>query len=173
MEGRIMTVTLNAAGGSSVPNWTLVASNAPTGVGTYTFSGLAGYSKYRILAPNLICTVGGASLQLRLNGDSGANYLFSDSRNNTAALGGGALPTAVAQLTIASIINTAPSGVMFEVDHALLAIPKFISGKAASQFGDTFDFNGFYTTTSTLTSITLLLGGNNFSTGTIYLLGAN
>ena len=154
-----MTVTLSSAGGSSVPNWTLVASNAPSGVGTYTFPGLAGYSKYRILSTNLTLS-SGAIIGLRLNGDAGANY--------TPILGtnGSANGTSVA-LTGTSATNP----IYAEIDGALVLAPKLI---ATPSFGTPYPLqNSAYLTTSALTSITIFLSANNFSTGTIYLLGAN
>ena len=166
-----MTLTLNSAPGSSVPNWQLITSSAPTGVSTVTYSGLSGYSKYRILAPNLVPS-GSAFFALRINADSGANY-------NNVSTGIGSSPSvyyaannSATSFLISATTSTTAQYFQIDIDHALLLTPKFISGTSYSTNNAVNTF-GNYITTSAITSITLLTSANNFSTGTIYLLGAN
>ena len=165
-----MTVTLGSAGGASVPNWQLLQTSTPTGVATVTFSGLSGYSKYRVFAPNLVPSAT-CYFQIRFNGDSATNYnigymgifggTFSANTNNNAN-------------SIIPLIqnNTLPFSLQMDIDHALLLTTKFVSGTVniSSSYEN---FTGNYITTSTLTSITIFTSANNFSTGSIYLLGAN
>ena len=155
----------------SVPNWTFVTSSAPTGVSTVTFSGLSGYSKYRILAPNLVPS-GVANFQFRLNADSGSNY-----NTNLAGWSGGTASTSGNTPTTQGMISfgslTSAWSFQLDIDHALLATPKFISGYSQNATNTVWNILGTYITTSAITSITLLTSANNFSTGTIYLLGAN
>ena len=168
-----MTVTLSSAGGSSVPNWALLASNAPTGVSTYTFSGLAGYSRYRIFAPNLVPS-GAGGLQLRINADSGANYNWGFFGFSASTVTGNQTSLATFYTADSTPTTTAFSR-QFDIENALLLTPKFITSTSTGYSGSVYVVNGFgsYITTSAITSITLLMSANNFSTGTIYLLGAN
>ena len=159
---------------ASVPNWQLVTSATPSGVSTVTFSGLAGYSRYRILAPNLVPS-GSASLQLRINADSGAKYNYGTIGNNNGYMGSLVSTLDTFYTAYASGASTATSQ-QIDIENALLLAPKFITSTFnASVSSQWLAFNGFgnYITTSALTSITLLMSANNFSTGTIYLLGAN
>jgi len=165
-----MTVTLGVSGGYSVPNWTLVTSSAPTGVSTVTYSGLSGYSKYRILAPNLVPS-GAARFDLRLNGDSGSNYSSFGIGQSSGAIAGfnNNLTT---QFQFINTLATTAFNFQIDIENALLLTPKFISGTVAVGTVSS-TFGGQYITTSVITSITLVTSANNFSTGTIYILGAN
>lgn len=161
---------------ASVPNWQLVTSSTPTGVSTVTFSGLSGYSMYRIMSPNCTLTTAGGSY-ITLNGDSGANYndigtrlIYSSSTiyNLAANIG-------------ATYINCAsPSGnngtalsFQFDIENALTLCPKQYTGWATPNYRDGYtDVRGMYATTALLTSITIK-SASTISAGSIYLLGAN
>ena len=155
-----MTVTLSSAGGSSVPNWTLLQTATPSGVATVTFSGLSGYAKYRILAPTITLASAGV-LSMRINADSGSNYFM--------LVGTGSLVSANTNFYLnANYFGTAQSG-WAEIDSALLLAPKFVTialGAAGGLVAST------YNTTSAITSFTVF-SSVNFAAGTIYLLGAN
>ena len=166
---------------ASVPNWQLLQTSTPSGVASVTFSGLSGYSKYRILAPNLV--MGGTSqvLELRMNADSGSNYSYAISslvNGSTSGRNNGGSLSTFFPLNVPSFPDIGNLGqYQFDIEHALLATPKLVTGNAsyfpASGLANIFQYLGTYVTTSILTSITLLLSANNFSTGSIYLLGAN
>ena len=175
-----MTVTLNSAGGSSVPNWTLVTSSAPTGVSTVTYSGLSGYSKYRILAVGLAAVSGTSAI--RINGDSGANY--SDIFAGPAAFSSSSPTTPLTitlnqtSLALSSAAGTIPT-FDIEIDNATILTPKSIKGwgtdanlGASTATGGYGQISGIYATSSLLTSISIVRSAN-FTSGTIYLLGAN
>ena len=168
----------SSAGGASVPNWQLLQTATPSGVATITFSGLANYARYRILIPNLICTTSLAWLELRMNADTGANYSDSCLIGQAAATVG-LSHIANNFITLSALQWTAgnPMSFTLDIDHALLLAPKYLSGNGMTSPGGSpypmSQYSGWYYTTSALTSITLLLSVNNFSTGSIYLLGAN
>ena len=175
-----MTVTLNSAGGSSVPNWQLVTSSAPTGVSTVTYSGLSGYSKYRILAVGLVAASG--TSVIRINGDSGTNYAYTDLRDYTT--GTPPNPTqiefvgAATGIPMSNLAGVAPT-YDIQIDNALLAAPKSIVGwgtdvtsVVGSWSGLQGPVQGLYGTSSVLTSISIVRTAN-FTSGTIYILGAN
>ena len=160
------------ASGSSVPNWTLVTSSAPTGVATVTFSGLSGYSKYRILTANLTNSSAiSPNPYLTINGDSGANYSrisFVNGATVSSNLQGNNIPLAN------SVSGTASASVFYaDIEHALLACPKLINF-AGVQYAFTGALSGtaWYQTTSTVTSLSVT-DSSNFASGSIYLLGAN
>ena len=168
-----MTVTLSSPG-STVPNWTLLQTATPTGVSTYTFSGLSGYAKYRIKAPNLICTTSGASLQLRINGDTGANYSAYGQVYGPSTSGQASTVGATA-LTIGYVSNSLQGISAVEIDDALLLTPKQLAILYGYSTGPlTYVLTGMYFgTNAVISSLTVLLSANNFSTGSIYLEGAN
>ena len=162
---------------ASVPNWQLLQTATPSGVSTITFSGLAGYSRYRILAPNLIPS-GDDTLGLRINADSSTKYNYGYLGLLAGVFGGDSGNTsrfATFYTDCAGVSGV--SSRQFDIENALLLIPKFITSTSTSfnAGGNRNVVNGFgsYITTSAITSITLLYFSNNFSTGTIYLLGAN
>ena len=162
-----MTVTLNSAGGASVPNWQLVASASPTGVKTQTFSSLTGYSKYRILIPNMIISAGIDFLYLQFNGDVGANYSEQNSNGSSAS-------QTYLNLFTGLMNNTTASSFTIDIENALIAAPKYVTGVGQQPSAAiTQSSAGWYNSTSAITSITLGVITNNFSSGTIYILGAN
>ena len=158
---------------ASVTNWQPVTSSTPTGVSTVTFSGLSGYSKYRIKAPNLTCNTGTPSIQLRINGDSGANYSTSgvtySSGNPTSWVLVG-----YNNFYIGYTTTTATGLITVDIENALLSNPKQITFIGGSGSGFLEIATGmYYGAAAPITSITVLLSANNFFTGTIYLEGAN
>ena len=160
-----------AAATSSVPNWTLLSTNTPSGVSTITFSGLSGYSKYRIMAPNLVLT-GGAYVYLRCNGDVGTNYSFN--RKSFVNPVGSNVLAAQNQVNFNYAVVSSFGPLVIDIDNALLLAPKKITANFGEITGYAVnDIDAQYQTTSLLTSLTLLLSASAYSTGSIYLFGAN
>ena len=166
---------------SSVPNWQLVSSNSSlSGLATITFSGLTGYSKYRLMAGNVVAVSG--TTQLRINADSGTNYnlLVSTVFNPTNAPYSPVVPSLAATgVALGNQAGTAPTFDV-QVDNSLILAPKGIVGWG-SDVGQTANanngaqvgiINAVYITTSAITSISIVRTAN-FTSGTIYLLGAN
>jgi len=172
-----VALNLSSLSSGTVPNWLPLQNSTPGAVSTITFSGLSGYSKYRILAPNLVFSATSTALQVRLNGDTAANYLVGGTSSSANTPGTVAFSSGGSTSLAFQTANTTPGSYQVDIDHALLAVPKFITANCNvfnnSNAFTTQTISGTYTTTSTLTSITLLLSANNFSTGTIYILGAN
>jgi len=165
-----MALLLSSLQSPSVPNWTLLQTATPSGVATVTFSGLSGYSKYRVFAPNLVPSAT-CYFQIRFNGDSATNYntgysgisggaINANTNNNTNSL------TPLIQNNLTSLF------LQMDIEHALLLTTKLVSGivNVSSSY---VNFTGSYITASALTSITIFTSANNFSTGSIYLLGVN
>lgn len=160
------------ASGYSVPNWQPVANASPSGVTNYTFSGLSGYAKYRILITNLTTTSGSTTILLRINADTGTNYTYGYTTFSGATVSG--VTGSSTSIPFGATSNSNATSLQADIDHALLATPKFVSGTAVGPSNvDNPLVNGWYNTTSTISSLTLLLNAYNFLTSTIYLLGAN
>jgi hypothetical protein len=177
-----MTVTLNSAGGASVPNWLIVQTNsALSGLSTITFSGLSGYAKYRLMASNLVAVSG--TTVVTLNSDTTAKYSFVSTANvNSVISDGYQTYKGVAQTSVPLSINPSENGVnpSFDVtvDNALILTPKAIVGWGADTTnlgtiaGAMGRIDGIYQSSSLLTSITITRTAN-FTSGTIFLLGAS
>lgn len=166
-----MTVTLSSAGGgSSVPNWQLLSTNAPSGVATVTFGSLAGYSKYRIMAPN-IGTAATCSFNFRVNGDTGFNYYWSQRAQNGATLSGTGSSGTAHSIDAANAQGRQVLSV--EIDGALILTPKQINSESSVLVGVMTSTFGQYLSASLITSLSLVLTSSSFNAGTIYLLGAN
>ena len=162
--------------GYSVPNWQPVTSSTPSGVSTVTFSGLSGYSKYRIMAPNCTVSTSGGPY-IRFNGDSGTNYNDIGTRNivNSSNIANLAANIGATYINCASPSGSGSTKLSFDfdIDDALTLCPKRYTGWATQNGSDGYiNVTGMYATTALLTSITIN-GGANFVTGSIYLLGAN
>ena len=154
--------------GYSVPNWQLVTSATPSGVSTVTFSGLSGYAKYRILAQGIVA-VNGYS-EITFNGDSSNHYSYG------SVYGASSSPSMNQNVsTIVSSTNGLNPSYDLQIDNALILAPKTFQGWIAEGTANNsliFNLNGVYQTTSLLTSITITRTAN-FTSGSIYLLGAN
>jgi hypothetical protein len=158
----------------SVPNWQLVSTQTPSGVATVTFSGLAGYSKYRIMTSGLT-SVGGGYLTFRVNGDTAAKYTYINLGSNGSALSVNTLLTGPDTSCQVGYADTANPGTMcVEIDNALVVAPKEIFIGAWNRPGaQTFmPGGGSYAGTSLITSLTVFTA-TNFNAGSIHLLGAN
>lgn len=111
---------------------------------------------------------------MRFNGDSGANYHYDTGPENAGGTLTGAIALSSNQFSGFGNLNLTISSVLWlDIDHATLAIPKVVNGRALS-FNSMSGWTGIYLTTSLLTSISLLAtSSQNFNGGSIYLLGAN
>jgi hypothetical protein len=156
----------------SVPNWQLLQTSTPSGVTSVTFSGLSGYSKYRILGKGLAAT--NVNCFVQMNGDTGSNYSYYGQIGAQSAPNYAAVTTSSALAAMPSTGSTCSFSI--DIDHALLLSPKFVTaqGSAAGNYAYAYQGNGIYQTTSALSSITILTtAGSNYTAGSIYLLGAN
>lgn len=163
-------------------NWTLVNSGgtALTGAATITVSGISGADKL------LIFVSGGASsdtasskMTFRLNGDSGANYYSSGVRYiSNGTYSSGNLQGDYFDSTSFSLgkmsNNAASDGGMY----ALLSgcnssgVKVFNSAGGFSDPGDganAYILGGYYNSSSTISSISLISSVGNFDKGTLYV----
>jgi hypothetical protein len=140
-------------------NWQLVASQAMSGLNTYTFSSLTGYKTYWLVGKAI--TSGTSEIvNIRVNGDtSGGSYA-----NLWASDGNGSGFQVTANIATTRAFS-------LQIDNADKAVPHqvrtntYASGYPATP-GDA------YIDAAVITSLTVRTnGGSNFSGGTVFLYG--
>jgi hypothetical protein len=153
--------------------WTLLESGSLSGssVTTGTLSG--SYEDLRVLIKNAQPGTDGAVIQMRFNADTGTNYRgvsYADLVNTT-------FNATLWQIT-EGIDNTAGNSitVLTIPDYANTTTYKFFYNFTAHKSHDTgtFDwimYNGVWSQTSAVTSITWLLNNGTFSAGTYEVWG--
>ena len=165
-----MTVTLNSAGGASVPNWQLLTALTLSGSGSSSFA-VTNYSKYRILIPTATCLTGSDLISVQLNFDTGGNYTYA---NSTLTSGTWSSLTSVGATSVllGAISNSSTCSYQVDIDNGLISAPKFITG--SSVIGTAISsIVGHYNSTSNISEITIKTNTYNFASGTAYILGAN
>jgi hypothetical protein len=153
--------------------WTNIAQSLTNNsINTVTLSNLGGYKYLRLHA--YITSFGGPdSLSVRLNGDSGGNYMYA-----STGLSGNAAAAAGNQFLI-NASSTQRVHLVMDIENATSATAhKNITGRGSNNNGAGFGpiwFDGLYTSNSPITSITVFsASGNLFSNTTnIYVRGAN
>ena len=171
-------LNLSSLGGGSVPNWQLLQTSTPSGVASVTFSGLSGYSKYRIEQSGVTNSSSAAVGMLQVNGATTGHYcagtaLIGTSWNTVAASTAQGNNTSF-PLYGSIVASTVTSGTV-EVDGALhLGSKNIVSNFGAFSSSDaTYNSTGIYNTTSLVTSIVIAVSNGTMSGGKIELLGAN
>ena len=161
--------------GSLVPNWQLLSTQTPSGVTSVTFSGLSGYSKYRIRHSMTFGSTGFInSFGWQINGDATASHYYSTwSTGNAAYSSTNSIQCIEATGTTSALVFGA-----LEIDNALTTnSPKSIDyfsaniGVGSGRQG----IKGLFTPVAAVTSIALgnFFAGTTTFSGTIYLEGAN
>jgi hypothetical protein len=178
-------VTMAAIGTSVAANapspnaWTVISNiTANASVSSYTFSSLSGYKSYRIVCGVTMAI--GASMCLRFNGDSGANYTFGyiKGQSDYTYGAGGERDSKIPLGTDMSSSNAQYSSIDVTIQNATLAVNKSVKGNAygrgTNNSGIFVDFGGQWLNTSSINSITFFTSpAYNFNNGNITLLGAN
>ena len=140
-------------------NWQLVASQAMSGLNTYTFSSLSGYKTYWLVGKSLTHTTTDI-VAIRVNGDtSGGAYANDWAIQNAGASAGQFIVTPT---------QTVVHAFSFEIDNADKSAPHHVksTGYGTVSPGDA------YTDPVAITSLTVkAYSNNNFTGGTVYLYG--
>lgn len=173
-----------ASPSSAAANYTLLnaGGTALTGAQTITVSGISGQNSLHIRIEGASSASGSSAIGLRINTDTGSNYLrymlqsFPGGTYDSGALQAPAPSTATAfpigQMPANS--SNAVSGGIF-IHGANSAGIKIINGLGGSNGGDNsiawFGY-GHYTGTSTISSISLFSGTGNFDAGTVFVYGS-
>lgn len=140
------------------PNqWQLVSTVTPTSGTSVTFSSLAGYKKYLIVAKNLY-TSATSNWIMQFNGDTAVGaYTYSSGD--------------IAYFQIGTGNSASPGTAMWAIiDDADKSMPHLVQAKATA---NTNWYQDYYVTTSAITSILISTAGGTatFTGGTIYLYG--
>jgi hypothetical protein len=175
--GAINTSVANNA--PSPFGWTLVGTiTANYTSGTLTFSGLSGYKSYRMVIPFLQTSGSHNSpYRLRVNGDSTSGNYGTQGQWYSGTQGRYLYVDTFYQLADYTGGNSSQFMGVIEIHHCNLAGNKYITSDVTGLGNSSYQQkgNGYYRTTSTVTSLTL----TNADTGTygngnvIYLYGAN
>ena len=169
------SIATQVANNAPSPNaWTLVGSSGLTGVNTHTFSSLSGYKTYRLIVISAN-VASGVEIGLRINGDTTAG--------NYQGLLGTSVSVSKSYIhwlnTNTTALNAFGGHSTVDIYNANIASPKRIgNGTTATNSGSvagTDIISGMWKGTATITSITTFNATNadNFTQGTVYLLGAN
>ena len=181
VAGGVPSWATPASGGTA--NWSLLntGGTALTGGATVTVSGISGKDKIMVLVDLAGCTAGSGLISFRLNTDTGSNYYrwgaqlyipstyltsnFSRTSGNSTGInmadlpGGSNLGKAVGTLLLSGCNS---SGVkMYTAIGAC---------DAGSNNGQTHNYlQGYYDSSSTISSVSLFYNNGNFNSGTMYV----
>jgi hypothetical protein len=149
-----------------------------------TVSGLSGYDDFLVIIEQATLTSGNSDLRWRFNGNTGSVYTQAGSKyTNGAAYGtnlGGATGRFASTAMDAGKANSTTGGYV----HAALSIRgansaglKILSGDSGNvdsggSGGENRSWQGFYSDTDVISSISFLTLASTFSAGTIYVYGA-
>jgi hypothetical protein len=190
-DGQVLTAASGQSTGlqwatvSAGANWSLLnAGGTALSAGTTTISGISGKDKIMILWKQASAT-GAAAFSFRLNGDTAANYYgfgwgnYLSATYNTAALitnsgidGAAVSLQEMAYWASATSISTG----YISLTGCNSSGVKVYQGVAASGAGSTgttgtrtSSFGGYYNSSSTISSISLLVDAGTFDAGTVYV----
>jgi hypothetical protein len=166
-----------AAGGGA--NWTLLNSGgtALSGSSTVTVSGISGKDKIYVLIESATTGTGSSNISVRVNADSGGNYVQNGFRNemaSTYSVGAYAAQFSSAATEI-SVATTGGSGVVAMANVNFTGcnssgVKQWNCSGSGNQSAGMRQMHraGVYTGSSTISSISVL-ADYNFSGGTVYV----
>jgi hypothetical protein len=153
---------------------------ALTGAATVTVSGISSQNKILVLIQNASSASASSAMRIRLNTDTGANYLlygFNEIRSSTYDAGDmGGFYDAETGILIGYMSGTAGSPVVAAVTFDACAssgIKSFSStgsGRGQGSNGQqSYILQGYYNSASTITSVSINSGTGNLDNGTIFV----
>lgn len=171
---------------SSVPTWSLLnaGGTALTGAQDITVSGISGKNDLAIIVQNASSASAASLIQLRINADTGSNYLRAGVQyTGEAAYTASILQGSSSLAGTGFNIGVGSSNAGFTVNSCIrldrcqsagLVGAYYTSGvsPAGGNSQDSYMQGGFYTSSAAVTSITIRSGTGNFDGGTIYVYGA-
>ena len=187
--GQVLTVAggvpswATSAGGAA--NWSLLnaGGTALTAATTITVSGISSADKIMILVSGASGLTGGETCSIRLNTDSGSNYaqMGSRFRVNSGAYTASTLLQDTKSLTQSSITLSIWSSSDTSVisgyclitgcNSAGLKVYNSVgaSNQATGNNQEAFHTGGYYSGSSTISSISIVSSSGNFDAGTVYV----
>ena len=159
-------------------NYTLLntGGTALTGASTITISGISGKNRLYIESSYFITTASGPSnIQIRLNADSGANYLYYGTAQTIGGTNAGYNGSGATEWRVGQNSNA----------NGYCAFAMNIDGTNTSGY-KTMQFSSFnlvnpsiaytgtgrYSGTSAITSVSIISSSGNFTGGTLFVYGA-
>jgi len=170
-----------AAGGTA--NWSLLNSGgtALTGGATVTVSGISGKDKIMVLVDLAGCTAGSGLISFRLNTDTGSNYyrwggnLYIPSTyapSNFSRTSGAGTSIPISDLPGGSNLGKAVGTLLLSGCNSsgVKMFTAISACDAGSNNGQTHNYlQGYYDSSSTISSISLFYNNGNFNSGTVYV----
>jgi hypothetical protein len=168
-----------AAGGIS---WSLLNSGgtALTGAATITISGISGKNHLMIIVQNASSSNAGELIYLTFNSDTGGNYgqfgqlqTFNDTYSKANAVQSVA-STAATQINFGNISDQASTSVsgyclVSGTNTTASKIYQLASGSTSGNDTTPRVVGGYYTGSSTISSVSITSSGGNLDNGTIYV----
>jgi hypothetical protein len=175
----LAAIGTQVANNAPSPNaWTVVSTIQPNNTtNTYTFSSLSGYKAYKLVFGGLSCaTNGSANHFIRLNGDSGGNYIYGNMYSQPSTVGWIMYNGSVGGTNIPlSSVSTQRLAGDATFERANLTGSKAITIELAGVGGNSQYHKciGSWYNTAAITSITVATSGANYDGGFMTLYGAN
>ena len=175
VSGGVPAWTTPAGGGGM----TLIATATPSAATTVSFTSIPGtYKHLQLIYTNIYQNVGGY-WTIRLNGDSSTNYFWRQLAANTSvtsatAIGnGGQVAPIPANTTSSTTYNSQAKGV-FDLFRYAETETKFYRVLASGDLTDAaVQMQGFYLSTTAVTSIEFIRSSTQTITGNFYLYGVS
>ena len=164
-------------------NYSSLGTGTLTGATTITVSGISNINKLHVVVRGASSVNTGALFSVRLNGDTGSNYIAAgptiDVPTAYAAVSFGSTNSAATSFPLSYMSSNAASVVNggFFIDGCNTAGTKIIiataGGNAASGQDQTHRTTfGYYTGSSTISSVSLISSSGNFDAGTYEVYGS-
>ena len=173
-----------AAAGGGGANWSLLNSGgtALTGAATITVSGISGKDKIMVMVREATTVNASPRISIRLNSDSGSNYAYvgftidpstaytPSDFSGASSLSFTSFPLGFPADNEASRLN----GAITITGCNSSGVKQMISTGGGDQFAGTrfqqlTSFQGFYNSSSTISSISVFSSNGNFDGGTVYV----
>jgi hypothetical protein len=161
-------------------NYTLLnaGGTALTGASTITVSGISNQDKLLIIVTSASSTAASAGMSIRFNADSGNNYYQYGTQNvRTAASPNFALHVgAKPEFRFADVVNDGDSGFgAVSVFGAKSSGVKMVDVKGvptATNAANSYNTLGYYDSSSTISSVSVVTSTGDFDNGTVYVYGS-
>ena len=190
-NGQILTADSTTSTGlkwataGTAPNWALISSAALTGAATITISGISGKNQLLIVILDGSSASASSFFDIRFNSDSTAKYneigqniiaasAYASSNFTTRAIFGA---TAATVAGMSGVATSTISGAMTVqgCNGSGLKVWNLVGASVGSTSNGQYSYNlqGFYEGTSTISSVSLRSGTGNFDAGTLYVYGSD
>jgi hypothetical protein len=168
-------MAISKIGGTASDNWVLISSVTPTAASAaVNFTGLTPYAKLLLIWDDTVLAATG-SVSVRLNNDSGSNYVYTNVEYSSAAADKYTNNFSIFGTEITfSISGTNPQG-MVEIHNCdTTGLKNIVNGANSGVVSGTRNLNqfyGYYKGSAIVTQINLITSSTFNASGTVYLYG--